>query len=158
MIILGIDPGLARTGYAILTTEKNEFTNIVFGCIVTPKNTALEKRLGTIHNNLEKIIKKYKPEKVAIEQLFWGKNVKTALLVGQARGVICLAAAKNKLPVYEFTPLQVKQVLTGYGQADKNQVQQMLKAIFSLKKIPRPDDAADALAIAYCCLQNKSFT
>lgn len=157
MIILGIDPGLARTGYAILTAEKNEFKNIVYGCIVTPKELALEKRLGIIDSKLEKIIKKYKPEKVAVEQLFWGKNVKTALLVGQARGVICLAAAKKKLPVYEFTPLQVKQALTGYGQASKNQVQQMLKAVFCLKKIPEPDDAADALAIAYCCLQTKIF-
>jgi crossover junction endodeoxyribonuclease RuvC len=158
MIILGIDPGLARTGYAILTAEKNEVKDIVYGCIVTPQKMSLEKRLRIIDSKLEKIIKKYKPEKVAVEQLFWGKNVKTALLVGQARGVICLAAAKNNLPVIEFTPLQVKQALTGYGQASKNQVQQMLKAIFRLKKIPEPDDAADALAIAYCGLQSKIFT
>jgi len=157
MIILGIDPGLARTGYALLKIERNKAEKIIYGCFLTSAQDILEKRLSIIYTELEKIIKKYKPDKIAVEQLFFAKNVKTALIVGQARGVICLAAAESKIPLFEYTPLQVKQALTGYGQATKKQVQLMLKAIFGLKKIPAPDDAADALAIAYCCHGTKIF-
>lgn len=157
MTILGIDPGLARVGYALLKIENNNVEKIIYGCFFTSPKDTLEKRLSVIHSDLKKIIKKYKPDKIAVEQLFFAKNVKTALSVGQARGVICLVAGQEKIPFFEYTPLQVKQALTGYGQASKNQIQQMLKAIFNLKKIPTPDDAADALAIAYCCYGTKNF-
>ncbi|MFA5070282.1 MAG: crossover junction endodeoxyribonuclease RuvC [Patescibacteria group bacterium] len=158
MIILGIDPGLARTGYAILKTDGLKTLNIVYGCLTTETKTPLEKRLEKISRELKKIIKKYKPERIGVESLFFGQNTKTALLVSQARGVVCLAAAEEKIPLLEFTPLQVKQTTTGYGKADKGQMQKMLKAIFNLKAVPTPDDAADALAIAYCCMQKKSYT
>ena len=157
MTILGIDPGLARTGYAVLETKNNKIKTIVYGCFVTQAKSPLERRLLQIYSDITKIIKKHKPEKMAIEQLFFGKNVKSALLVGQARGLAFLAAAQGKIPIYEFTPPQIKQGLTDYGNADKSQIQKMLKIILNLKNVPTPDDAADALAIAYCCLQARSF-
>ena len=157
MTILGIDPGLSQTGYAILNTRDKNIDSAVFGCITTSPKLSLENRLSKIYQDLKKIIKKHRPDKIAIEQLFFCKNVKTALKVGQSRGVIYLLAAQGKIPIYEITPLQVKQAVTGYGRAEKKQVQVMMKMILNLKHLPEPDDAADALAIAYCFFQTKKF-
>ena len=149
--ILGIDPGLADTGYGVI--EKNNKGKLIcqeFGVIKTKSKKGMGERLETINKNLRKIIKKHKPQLIAVEQLFFCKNVKTALLVGQARGVILLTARQNKIPTAEFTPLQVKQAVSSYGQAGKLQVQKMVKILLGLKELPKPDDAADALAIAIC--------
>jgi len=150
-LILGIDPGLATTGYGLIQVTSGKTKHIKHGIISTPVKTDLAKRLVVISEKTNKLIKKYKPDFIAVEELFFCKNVKTALKVGHARGVILLAASQNKLPLYEFTPLQIKQAITSYGRADKRQVQQMVKLILGLKTIPTPDDAADALAIAICC-------
>jgi crossover junction endodeoxyribonuclease RuvC len=150
-IILGIDPGLATTGYGIIIKEKDKILVVNYGAIDTAPKLKFAQRLEKIHQNLTKIIKKYKPDIIAIEELFFAKNVKTALMVGQARGVLMLTAMQAKVAIHEYTPLQVKQALTGYGRADKNQIQQMVKVLLNLKKIPKPDDAADALAVAICC-------
>lgn len=150
MIILGIDPGYARLGYGVIKNENNCQEALAFGCLETKKDTSPEKRLLFLSQELEKIIKKFHPEKIVVEKLFFLKNSKTALGVGEARGIILLSAAEAKVPVLEVTPLQVKSALTGYGLADKKQVQTMVKNIFKLKEIPKPDDAADALAIAFC--------
>jgi len=151
MIILGIDPGLATTGYAIVKKDGNKFEMIDYGCILTKKDEKLESRLFVISEQLKVIISKYKPDKFAIEQLFFCKNVTSAMIVAQARGAVLLTATNHNLPVYEFTPLQIKQAVSGYGRADKQQVQKMIQIILNLKEIPKPDDAADALAIAYTC-------
>ncbi|MCK5460319.1 crossover junction endodeoxyribonuclease RuvC [Candidatus Parcubacteria bacterium] len=151
-IILGIDPGLATTGYGVIQKEKNgDFKMICNGIIATAAKQIFAERLKGIHQQLNKIIKKYKPGKVAVEELFFCKNVKTALSVGHARGVIILTASQNGLPVFEYTPLQIKQAVASYGRADKKQVQSMVKILLNLKNVPKPDDAADALAIAICC-------
>ncbi len=148
-IILGIDPGFAITGYGIIDArERNCPKMIDYGCIITDSKYKFSERLEILHTELDKIIKKHKPSLIAVEELFFCKNVKTALMVGHARGVILLAAIKNKIPLSELTPLQVKQGITGYGKADKGQMQKMVKIILGLKEIPKPDDAADALAIA----------
>jgi len=157
MIILGIDPGTAIVGYAIISFKNNELTALDYGCIKTSKEEVFPKRLSQIYHGIETLIKKNKPDQMAIESLYFAKNVKTAMKVSEARGVAILAAAENKIKVVEFTPLQVKQALTGYGRASKSQIQQMVKVIFKLKTIPRPDDVADALAIALTCAQTKKF-
>jgi crossover junction endodeoxyribonuclease RuvC len=151
LIILGIDPGLAATGFGLIKKRGSKLTMINYSCIKTQAKTPTETRLMEIYQALNKLIKKYKPDIIAIEQLFFCKNVKTALAVGQARGVVILAAGKNKSVIKEFTPLQIKQALTGYGRASKKQIQQMVKIILNLSKVPKPDDAADALATAVCC-------
>lgn len=150
-IILGLDPGLAITGYGILIKEKGQFLVVNYGVIETPVRLTFPQRLDLLHQELKQIIKKYRPDVIAVEELFFAKNVKTALVVGQARGVLVLTAIQSGADFYEYTPLQVKQALTGYGRADKNQIQQMVKIILNLKQLPKPDDAADALAIAICC-------
>ena len=155
-IILGIDPGIADTGFGIIKTNNSKLICLGYGNIKTKANTDLSERLKILNFKLDKIIKKYKPDKVAIEQLFFCNNAKTALMVGQARGVILLCVKQNKLPIVEFTPLQVKQAVSTYGKANKLQVQKMVKLILSLDKIPKPDDAADALAVAICAL-NKVY-
>jgi len=147
-IILGIDPGLADTGFGIIKSENGNLKPLVYGSIKTKKGLKLTERLETISKELDKLIKEYQPELAGIEKLFFGRNVTTAISVGQARGVVLLGLATNKIPVIEFTPLQVKQTVTGYGGADKKQIQQMVKTILHLDQIPKPDDAADALAIA----------
>ena len=142
---------MADTGYGVIEKdERGRLTCREFGVIKTAAKEEIEQRLETINKKLEKIIKKYKPRVVAVEQLFFCKNVKTALLVGQARGVILLTAKQNKIPTIEFTPLQVKQAVSSYRQAGKTQVQKMVKLLLNLKELPKPDDAADALAIAIC--------
>ena len=157
MIILGIDPGTATTGYGIIKTINRKTKNqsnglncehIKYGIIKTDPRFSSDQRLKKLYNELSKVIKKYQPKILVVENIYFFKNLKTAMPVSQAKGVILLAAAKNKIPTYEVTPLQVKEAVVGYGRAEKKQVQKMLKILFNLKEIPKPDDAADALAIA----------
>lgn len=148
MVILGIDPGIGRCGWGIVKSQKSNLKSQIFGCIETSAKQNTEKRLVEIYEQIEGLIKKYEPDVMAIEELFFGANSKTALVVGQARGAVLLAAGKNGLPVSIYTPLQVKMALTGYGRADKNQIGQMVKIILKLEKIPKIDDTSDALAVA----------
>ncbi len=150
MIILGIDPGFAIVGVGVIEYKGNKFSVIDHYAITTKAGLPLEERLKLIYEGIEDAIKKYKPDHMAIEELFFNNNAKTAIAVGQARGVILLGAVNNGIPICEYTPLQVKQSVVGYGRADKSQVQQMTKALLNLSKIPKPDDVADALAIAIC--------
>lgn len=150
LIILGIDPGIAITGYGVIKTQGNSFKVLEYGVIRSSKQMETARRLQEIYQGVGQIIDLYKPQTMAIEELFFNKNVKTALIVGQARGVAMLAAYQQGVSVYEYTPLQVKQAVVGYGRAEKQQVQFMVKSILNLQEIPRPDDAADALAIAIC--------
>lgn len=152
-IILGIDPGLATTGYGVIEVNEQESKALAFGTIDTKKNTEFSDRLLIIYQELNKIIKKFKPQAAICEELFFCTNVKTAIAVGQARGVIILTLKKNNLPIYELTPLQIKQTITGYGKAEKKQMQKMVQLILKLKTMPKSDDAADALAIALCGTQ-----
>lgn len=149
MKILGIDPGYAIIGYGIIDTEKPNMV-IDYGAITTPKEQSLPQRLDAIDGSLKFLFEKYKPDVVAIEELFYFKNQKTVIQVAQARGVIILACQKYCGNIYEYTPLQIKQALTGHGRAEKAQIQYMVKAILNLPCIPKPDDAADALAVAIC--------
>lgn len=157
MIVLGIDPGVALLGYAILKTQGNNLEVIDYGCIETSSQEDFSQRLIQIYQKLKLIIKKYQPDKISIEDIYFAKNVKTAIKVSEARGVAILAAAETKAEILEYTPLQVKQALTGYGRAPKIQIQKMVKMILKLKEIPKPDDVADALAIAITCIQTKKF-
>lgn len=148
MKILGIDPGTAICGWGLVEKSGSKFKMLEYGAIETHKSMEHCDRLHIIYKELSAIIKKTQPEAIAVEELFFFKNVKTVIAVAEARGVVTVAARENKIPFFEYTPLQVKQALVGYGRADKNQVQQMVKIILSLKEIPKPDDAADALAVA----------
>ncbi|MDD5731382.1 MAG: crossover junction endodeoxyribonuclease RuvC [Patescibacteria group bacterium] len=148
MLILGIDPGTATTGWGVVQFEGSKLNAQSCGCILTPAKQNQAMRLAHIFSELEKIIKKTKPDVFAIEKLFFINNIKTAMTVGEARGVCLLVAEQNYIPIFEYTPLQVKQSLTGYGKAEKKQIQMMVKNILKLKEIPKPDDMADALAIA----------
>jgi len=150
MIIMGIDPGFAITGYGVIKYEGNKFSVLDYGPITTEAHTPLAERLLILYQGLETVIDLYKPDAISIEELFFNKNVKTALNVGHGRGVALLAGAMHKVPIFEYTPLQVKQAVAGYGRAEKQQIQQMVKLILKLEKIPKPDDVADALAIAIC--------
>ena len=149
MKILGIDPGYAIIGYGMIDTEKPNMV-IDYGAITTPKEQSLPQRLDAIDGSLKFLFEKYKPDVVAIEELFYFKNQKTVIQVAQARGVIILACQKYCGNIFEYTPLQIKQALTGHGRAEKAQIQYMVKAILNLPCIPKPDDAADALAVAIC--------
>ena len=153
MVILGIDPGYAIIGYGILNKKKKDML-LDYGAIVTPKEDSMPVRLENIDKSLKFLFDKYKPDVVAIEELFYFKNQKTVIQVAQARGVILLACQKYCGNIYEYTPLQIKQALTGQGRAEKAQVQFMVKAILGLNSIPKPDDAADALAVAICHSQS----
>lgn len=150
MIILGIDPGTAATGYGLIKKDGQKYSLVDFGCVKTPAKTPLHDRLDQIFDGISEIIKKHKPDHVAVEELFFAANSKTAIAVGQARGVILLAAKKNGASVFEYTPLEVKMAMCGYGRAEKRQIQEMVKTLLGLSEIPKPDDAADALAIAIC--------
>lgn len=156
-IILGLDPGTATTGWGVIREERKAPFLVAFGCIETSKNKSTMERLKEIADDLEEILRKYQPDEVAVEDLFFFKNLKTAIKVAQARGVLLLLATRQKCAVYEYTPLQIKQALTGYGRADKMQVQLMVKQILKIKTIPRPDDAADALAVALCRQQSRGI-
>ena len=150
MKILGIDPGTATTGYGVIESAKGKLYAIEYGCLKTSKNISLPERLEEIYKDLNSLIRKHKPNKIAVESVYFYNNIKTAIAVAQSRGVVLLCAKQNKLPILEFTPLEVKSNLTNYGKAQKKQVQYMVKTLLNLKSIPRPDDAADALALAIC--------
>ncbi|MFA5886218.1 MAG: crossover junction endodeoxyribonuclease RuvC [Patescibacteria group bacterium] len=154
-IILGLDPGIADTGYGLIKEAGGHFCCLAYGSIKTKASDDLVVRLEILHQELDQIIKRYRPELAAVEQLFFNKNVRTALIVGQARGVSLLTLRQNRLKIIEFTPSQVKQAVTAYGQASKKQVQKMVKLILNLKELPQPDDAADALALAICASSSK---
>ena len=150
MRIMGIDPGTAITGYSIVDKKGNRLEMVAYGCIYTESGLPLSERLKRIYTEIMELIEKYQPGHLAVEELFFNSNAKTALSVGHARGVVLLAGELSGLSVAGYTPLQVKQAVAGYGRADKTQVQKMVKTILCLEKIPKPDDAADALAIAIC--------
>lgn len=150
MIILGIDPGYAIVGYGVVSYDNRTFTPITYGAVTTEAGLEADLRLEQVYDGVCAIIDRYRPEAIAIEQLFFTNNQKTAIMVAQARGVILLAARKKQIPIYEYTPLQVKQSVVGYGKAIKKQVMEMTRIMLRLEKIPKPDDAADALAIAIC--------
>lgn len=150
MKILGIDPGYAILGYGVVEKIGNKFTVLGYGAVETDKNMAMPDRLKVLYTDLMEIIAKYNPDVASVEELFFNTNVKTAILVGQARGVAIVACANSGLDIFEYTPLQIKQGLVGYGRADKKQVQAMVQRILNLKEVPKPDDTADALAAAIC--------
>ncbi len=150
MIILGIDPGLAIVGWGVIDYSGSHFNVLGYGSIQTPADMPTEQRLCEIYSGLEEIIKKYHPEQMAVEELFFNTNQTTGIRVAEARGVILLAATRLGVPVFEYTPLQVKQAVVGYGRAEKKQVITMVTMFLGLKKPPKPDDTADALAIAVC--------
>lgn len=155
LIILGIDPGTATTGYGVVQTSRtNQLTVLGYGAICTPAKQRVELRLQTIYQEVSKLIEEFAPECMAVEQLFFNRNVSTALAVGQARGVTILAGAHQNLQIAEYTPLQVKQSVTGQGRAGKQQVGYMVRLLLGLREIPRPDDVADALAVAICHAHN----
>jgi len=151
MIILGIDPGTATTGFGLIKKDKSNLKLLKYGLITTPANLSTAERLNKLNKDLSLLIKNSKPDMVAVEDIFFFKNLKTAVKVSQARGVILLTIAKAKIPIAEYTPLQIKQAVACYGRAEKTQVQKMVKYLLGLKEIPKPDDAADALAVAICC-------
>ncbi len=148
LIILGLDPGTATTGYGVVTHDGVSARHIAHGCFLTPKTDSPAARLHDIAKSLKAVLRQYQPDLVAVEELFFARNVTTAMKVSQARGVLLQTAAAAGIPVRSYTPLQVKQSLTSYGRADKAQVQKMVKMILGLPHIPTPDDAADALAVA----------
>ena len=158
MLVLGIDPGTAITGYGLVKGEDDELTLVAYGAITTSSDWPLPERLQRIYRELTALIKDRQPTTVAVEELFFSKNVRTALSVGQARGVALLAAANAGLPIHEYTPLQVKQAITGYGRATKDQVQQMVRMLLALDSVPQPDDAADAIAVAICHIHSAKLT
>ena len=149
-VYLGIDPGIADTGFGVIEKNGAELHCLAYGSIKTSKNDKIEDRLKIIYSDLTYLLKKYQPVCASVEQLFFTNNAKTAIVVGEARGVILLTIAQANVPIREFTPLQVKQAVSTYGKADKGQVQRMVKMLLKLDIIPKPDDAADALAIAIC--------
>ena len=150
MVILGIDPGYAIVGYGAVEVDKGRMRALGYGAITTPAGVPLQNRLLEIHQDMLTLLDHFKPDAVSVEELFFNTNVTTGIAVGHARGVILLAIAQKGLPFYEYTPGQVKQAVVGYGKAEKRQVMELTRNILGLRKIPRPDDAADALALAVC--------
>lgn len=150
MIILGIDPGYATVGYGVVSYNKNKFEPIQYGAVTTPPGVPLSLRLKEIYDDILTLIDTFHPDAIAVEELFFNTNITTGIAVGHARGVILLAAAQRGIEPAEYTPLQVKQSVVGYGRAEKKQVMELTRILLGLDKIPRPDDAADALAIAIC--------
>ncbi len=151
MIILGIDPGIATLGYGVIYKDNaGNMKALDYGVVLTPKDETLPVRLAMLEEGVNKIIDKFKPDEVAMEELFFSKNVKTGIAVAHARGVVLLTCVKKCGRLYEYTPIQIKLALTGYGRADKQQMQHVVASILRLKNIPKPDDAADALAVALC--------
>ena len=148
MRIVGIDPGIGRCGWGVIEVESSRLKVIKYGCVETSPKLSIEKRLKQVHGKISELIEKYSPDALSIEELFFNTNAKTAFVVGEARGVILLAASQKNLPVFIYTPLQVKMSLTGYGRAEKEQIGQMVKTLLKLSEIPKPDDTADALAVA----------
>lgn len=154
MIILGIDPGTATTGYGLVREMETGPALVAYGAVLTPAGAPMPERLRTLFHELTQLIALHRPDAAAVEKLFFQRNVSTAMTVGQARGVAILALAEAKVPVGEYTPREVKQAVAGYGGADKPQMQQMVRAILNLNEVPKPDDAADALAVAICHLHS----
>ena len=157
MLVVGIDPGTATTGYGFLQEEAGKIETIAFGVITTPTGLAQEERLLLLYDQLKKLFLLHQPDCGAVEKLFFQRNVTSAIAVGQARGIVMLVFAQSGISVGEYTPLEVKQAVVGYGRAEKKQVQQMVKAILDLDEAPKPDDAADALAVAICHLNSYRF-
>lgn len=159
MVILGFDPGLATLGYGVIQTDRKGRAEMLdYGIISTPQTVKFPDRLIMLEKGVEQVIDTFKPDEIAIEELFFAKNVKTGINVAHARGVILLTAKKKVSKIFEYTPLQIKQALTGYGRADKNQIQQMVKTFLRLKTVPKPDDAADALAVALTHAQTNNLS
>jgi crossover junction endodeoxyribonuclease RuvC len=156
--VLGIDPGTALVGWGVVEGEGQELHLVEYGTIRTPAHTPLAERIHLIYDQLQEILERLQPDGVGIEQLFFARNVSTALPVAHARGVMLLAVHQHGLPLAEFTPMQVKQAVTGYGGADKQQMQQMVRLLLGLNEIPRPDDAADAVAVAICYHHTSRFS
>lgn len=157
MVILGIDPGTAILGFGVLDNSSGKLKVIDYGCITTSKDLEMAQRLDILGKEIDNLIERFSPDVMAIEELFYFKNKKTVISVGQARGVAVFIGKKNNLDIREYTPLQVKQSVTGYGRADKKQIQMMVKNILKLKETPKPDDVADALAVAICCSSSIQF-
>ena len=157
MIIMGLDPGLATIGYAFIKLEGSSYKPLHYGAIITQAQTPINRRLEEIYQEMTQLIDKYQPDELAIEELFFNKNVKTAITVSQARGVEILSCINKNLCLYEYTPLQIKQAVVGYGRADKRQVQETVKTILKFNDIPKPDDAADAVAVALCHIFGSKF-
>ena len=158
MRILGVDPGFAITGYSIIDYIGNKFKLIDSGAVTTPAKMSFPLRLSKIYTDLGEIIDKYKPEAVAVEELFFNNNVKTAINVAQARGIILVVGCQKQVPTFEYTPLQVKQAVVGYGRADKIQVQKMVKTILKVDKLPKLDDITDSMAMAICHAHSAKFS
>ena len=156
MRILGIDPGTAITGFGVIDYDGRSFKFVDAGVIRTPKEQPMNERLSTVYDEMHELLKEFKPDVMSIELLFFARNVTTAMTVGQSRGIVMLAATQAGIPIYEYTPMQVKQAVTGYGKADKKQIQEMVKNLLKLDQIPKPDDAADGLAIAITHAGTKS--
>ena len=155
MLVIGIDPGTAATGFGLVCEDSAGSLSVVdFGVIRTPSDLPMPQRLLTLYGDLKRLLLLHRPETGAVEKLFFQRNVRTAISVGQGRGVVLLALAEAGVPVVEYTPLEVKQAIVGYGHADKNQIQQMVRVLLNLKDVPQPDDAADALAVAICHLHS----
>ncbi|MHB1317998.1 MAG: crossover junction endodeoxyribonuclease RuvC [Anaerolineae bacterium] len=150
MLVLGLDPGLAITGYGLIRGDGQRLELAEYGVIRTDAGLGMSERLVLIHDSLQQVLVRHTPDVAAVEELFFSTNARTAMLVGEARGVLLLTLAQSGLPIYEYTPMQVKQAITGYGGADKNQIQQMVRLLLSLDTLPQPDDAADALAVSIC--------
>jgi len=157
MIIFGIDPGYAISGFGVIDYTGNKFKILDYGVVTTKSDMPMPIRLKILYDSYTELLTQYKPDAVAIEELFFNKNSKTVIAVGQARGVHILAAIKQDISLYEYTPLQIKQAIVGYGRAQKKQVQEMTKILLNLREIPKPDDAADALAIAICHAHSLKF-
>jgi crossover junction endodeoxyribonuclease RuvC len=157
-LVLGIDPGTAITGYGLVREDEAGLGLVNFGVITTPSDQPLPVRLQTIYQGLTKVIRGHELDAAAVEELFFSRNVRTALSVGHARGVTLLALADANLPIYEYKPLEIKQAITGYGGADKHQIQEMVRLLLNLDRVPQPDDAADALAVAVCHIHSARMT
>lgn len=158
MVVLGIDPGLATLGWGVLKSDRGRFETVDYGVVSTPKEESLPVRLAMLEEGVNELIDKYHPDEIALEELFFNNNITTGINVAQARGVILLTCVKKCGRLYEYTPLQIKQALTGYGRADKKQMQIMVKTLLRLDNIPKPDDAADALAVALTHCQTSRFS
>lgn len=158
MVVLGVDPGLATLGWGVLKSDRGRFETVDYGVVLTPKEESLPVRLAMLEEGVNELIDKYHPDEIALEELFFNNNITTGINVAQARGVILLTCVKKCGRLYEYTPLQIKQALTGYGRADKKQMQIMVKTLLRLDNIPKPDDAADALAVALTHCQTSRFS
>jgi len=157
VVVMGVDPGLARTGYGCLRYESDRCSAVAYGCLYTPAGVPVPERLLRLYRGITELLESHRPDVLAVETILFGRNSRTAFKVGQARGVVMLAAAEAGVPVREFNPLTVKHAVAGYGGATKEQVQRMVQLLLSLSEPPRPDDAADALAVAWCCAEASSW-